>query len=89
MCLQRIIEGKDRARDEQRPVRDGDIQTACQQTCPTQAITFGDLKDGASRMSKLSRSARGYHVFEELGSRSSITYLKKVTRDSQPSSEDS
>ncbi len=83
MCLQRIIEGKDRARDEQRPGRDGDIQTACQQTCPTQAITFGDLKDGASRVSKLSRSPRGYHVFEDLGTRSSITYLKKVTREQE------
>ena len=81
MCLHRIIAGKDRARDAQRPVRDGDIRTACQQTCPTQAITFGDLKDGASRVSRLSRSPRGYHVFEELGTRSSITYLKKVTRE--------
>jgi Fe-S-cluster-containing dehydrogenase component len=80
MCLQRIIAGKDRARGENRAVRDGDIVTACQQTCPTQAITFGDLKDGASRASKLARSPRGYHVFEELGTRSSITYLKKVTR---------
>jgi molybdopterin-containing oxidoreductase family iron-sulfur binding subunit len=81
MCVQRIIEGKDRARDAKRPVRDGDIQTACQQTCPTQAITFGDLKDGGSRVSKLARSPRGYHVLEELGTRSSITYLKKVLRE--------
>ena len=80
MCLQRIIAGKDRARGENRAVRDGDIVTACQQTCPTQAITFGDLKDGASRASKLARSPRGYHVFEELGTRPAITYLKKVTR---------
>jgi molybdopterin-containing oxidoreductase family iron-sulfur binding subunit len=81
MCIQRIIAGKDRARDQQRPVRDGDIQTACQQTCPTQAITFGDLKDGASGVSRLSRSPRGYRVLEELGTRSSITYLKKVVRE--------
>jgi molybdopterin-containing oxidoreductase family iron-sulfur binding subunit len=80
MCLQRIIAGKDRARDAGRPVRDGDILTACQQTCPTQAITFGDLKDGQSRVATLARSPRGYHVFEELGTRSSVTYLKKVTR---------
>ncbi len=81
MCIHRIIAGKDRARDDKRPVRDGDILTACQQTCPTQAITFGDLKDGASRVSKLSRSPRGYRVLEELGTRSSITYLKKVLRE--------
>jgi molybdopterin-containing oxidoreductase family iron-sulfur binding subunit len=80
MCVQRIVAGKDRAKDAQRPVQDGDIQTACQQTCPTQAITFGDLKDGQSRVAKLARSPRGYHVFDELGTRSSVTYLKKVTR---------
>jgi molybdopterin-containing oxidoreductase family iron-sulfur binding subunit len=55
--------------------------TACQQTCPTDAIVFGDLKDGASRVSKLSASARGYHSLGELGTRPAITYLKKVTRE--------
>jgi molybdopterin-containing oxidoreductase family iron-sulfur binding subunit len=81
MCVQRIIKGKDEAQDEGRPVRDGDIQTACQQTCPTQAITFGDLKDDKAAVSKLSRSSRGYHVLEELGTRPAVTYLKKVVRD--------
>ncbi len=80
MCLQRIIEGKDHARDAGRPVKDGEIKTACQQTCPTQAITFGDLKDDKAQVSKLSRSARGYHVLEELGTRPAVTYLKKVVR---------
>ncbi len=80
MCLQRIIAGKAQARDDGRPVKDGDIQTACQQTCPTQAITFGDLKNGGARVSKLSRSPRGYHVLEELGTRPAVTYLKKVVR---------
>jgi Fe-S-cluster-containing dehydrogenase component len=80
MCLQRIIEGKDHARDAGRPVKDGEIKTACQQTCPTQAITFGDLKDDRSQVTKLSRSARGYHVLEELGTRPAVTYLKKVVR---------
>jgi molybdopterin-containing oxidoreductase family iron-sulfur binding subunit len=80
MCLQRIVEGKDHARDAGRPVKDGEIKTACQQTCPTQAISFGDLKDDKSQVSKLSRSARGYHVLEELGTRPAVTYLKKVVR---------
>jgi len=80
MCLQRIIAGKDRAKDEKRPVRDGDIQTACQQTCPTQAITFGNLKDEASSVTKLMRSPRAYHVLEEIGTRPSVTYLRKVVR---------
>jgi len=80
MCLQRIIAGKDRARDENRAVRDGDIQTACQQTCPTQAITFGNLKDEGSSVTKLTHSPRAYHVLEEIGTRPSITYLRKVVR---------
>ena len=81
MCVQRIIEGKDHARDAGRRPKDGEIRTACQQTCPTQAITFGDLKDDKSEVAKLSRSARGYHVLEELGTRPAVTYLKKVVRD--------
>jgi anaerobic selenocysteine-containing dehydrogenase/Fe-S-cluster-containing dehydrogenase component len=80
LCLQRIAKGKNEARDAGHPLRDGDIQTACQQTCPTQAITFGDLKDGQSRASKLSASGRGYHVLEELLTRPAVTYLKKVVR---------
>ncbi len=81
MCVQRIIQGKDAARDENRPVRDGEIRTACQATCPTQAITFGDLKDDRAAVSRLSRSPRGYHVLEELGTQPAITYLKKVVRE--------
>jgi Fe-S-cluster-containing dehydrogenase component len=80
MCLQRIQVAKERARDEDRPVRDGDMQTACQQTCPTRAITFGNLKDGSAQVSKLSRSPRSYHVLEDVGTRPSVTYLKKVVR---------
>jgi anaerobic selenocysteine-containing dehydrogenase/Fe-S-cluster-containing dehydrogenase component len=80
MCIQRIVAGKDRARDVRRPVRDGDIVTACQQTCPTQAITFGNLKDEGSQVSKLAHAPRAYHVLEEIGTRPSVTYLKKVVR---------
>jgi molybdopterin-containing oxidoreductase family iron-sulfur binding subunit len=80
MCLQRIIKGKNDARDAGRPVQDGDIETACQQTCPARAITFGDLKDGQAMVSRLSASPRSYHVLEELGTRPAVTYLKKVVR---------
>lgn len=83
MCLQRIIAGKARARSEGRRVRDGEILTACQQTCPTQAITFGDLKDPASQVARLSASPRGYHVLGELGTRPAVTYLKKVLREEE------
>ena len=80
MCIQRIVAGKDRARDDRRAVRDGDIQTACQQTCPTQAIAFGNLKDDTSAVSKLSHSPRAYHVLEEIATRPGVTYLRKVVR---------
>ncbi len=80
MCLQRIVAAKAAARDNGRPVKDGDMQTACQQTCPTRAITFGNLKDASFETSKLSLSPRGYHVLGEIGTRSSLTYLKKVVR---------
>ncbi len=79
-CIQRIQEGKDRAKDEGRPVRDGEVTPACAQTCPTQALTFGNLQDPASRVSRHSHDPRGYTVFESLNTRPAITYLKKVRR---------
>ena len=78
-CVQRIQEGKDRARDEDRPVRDGDVTPACAQTCPAQAIVFGDLNDPDSRVSQLSAADRGYHALGVLNTRPGVTYLKKVT----------
>ena len=79
-CVQRIVEGKNTARMENRSVRDGEIQTACQQACPAQAITFGDLKDPESSVVKLAeqQSAREYKVLEELNTLPSITYLKRI-----------
>ena len=58
-CVQRIQEGKDRAKDENRPVRDGDVVPACAQTCPGQAIVFGDLNDPASRVAQLGATPAG------------------------------
>ena len=78
-CVQRIQEGKDRARDEDRPPRDGDVTPACAQTCPAQAIVFGDLNDPDSRVSQLSAADRGYHALGVLNTRPAVTYLKKVT----------
>jgi molybdopterin-containing oxidoreductase family iron-sulfur binding subunit len=81
MCVQRILEGKGNAKDESRPVRDGEIQTACAQSCPTQAIVFGDLLDPESQVSKLSHGERRYWVLEELNTKPGVTYLKKLERD--------
>jgi molybdopterin-containing oxidoreductase family iron-sulfur binding subunit len=79
-CVQRIVEGKDRARREARPLADGEIVPACAQSCPTQAIVFGDLLDKASRVNQASASARRYTVFEELNTRPAITYLERERR---------
>ena len=80
-CVQRIQDGKQTARDEDRPVRDGDVSPACAQSCPAQAIVFGDMNDPRSRVSRLSDDARAYHVLSELNTRPAVTYLKKVTQD--------
>jgi molybdopterin-containing oxidoreductase family iron-sulfur binding subunit len=77
-CVQRIRTAKDVAKDEGRKVRDGEVDPACAQTCPTEAIVFGDLKDPGSRVSQLARDARGYHVLGRLNTRPAITYLKKI-----------
>ena len=77
-CVQRIQDGKDRARDDDRPVQDGDVTPACAQTCPAQAIVFGDMNDPQSRVSQLSAADRGYHALGVLNTRPAVTYLKKV-----------
>ena len=81
MCVQRILEGKGNAKDENRKVRDGEIKTACQQSCPTQAIVFGDLLDPESQVARLSNGERKYWVLGDLNTKPGVTYLKKIQRD--------
>jgi molybdopterin-containing oxidoreductase family iron-sulfur binding subunit len=80
-CVQRINAAKNTVRDEdlEAVVPDGFFQTACQQTCPTDAIVFGNLKDPNSQVSKLSRGPLAYSVLEELNTRPANFYLKQVT----------
>ena len=80
-CVQRIQDGKEVARDENRPMQDGDVSPACAQSCPAQAIVFGDMNDPASRVSQLSDDERVYHVLHDLNTRPAVTYLKKVSRN--------
>lgn len=77
-CIQRIQEGKDKAKDFGRKVEDGEIKTACQQSCPADAIVFGDINDPKSKVSRMAKNERGYHVLADLNTRPSITYLTKV-----------
>jgi anaerobic selenocysteine-containing dehydrogenase/Fe-S-cluster-containing dehydrogenase component len=79
-CIQRIRVAKDTAKDEARKVKDGDVKTACQQTCPSQAILFGDLMDPESEVAKHVNHDRGYKMLGDLNTHPSVTYLKKVTR---------
>jgi molybdopterin-containing oxidoreductase family iron-sulfur binding subunit len=77
-CVQRIQNGKIQAELEDRKVRDGDIVTACQAVCPTEAIVFGDVNDPNSRVSKLKRSERNYSLLGELNTRPRTTYLSQL-----------
>lgn len=77
-CANRIRAAKERALDENRKVKDGEIQTACAQTCPSGAIVFGDLLDHNSMVSKLSTDPRRYRVLEELGTEPGVIFLKAV-----------
>jgi molybdopterin-containing oxidoreductase family iron-sulfur binding subunit len=78
MCVQRIQESKAEVRRRGRELADGDIQTACQQSCPADAIVFGDRSDPHSRLSALKSGPRHYHVLEELNTRPAVGYLTKI-----------
>ena len=84
-CVQRIRGAQNRARLEDRNVKDGDIVTACQQTCPSDAIVFGDLNDHHSRVFELAGNPRGYHVLAGLNTKPAITYLARVVAQDAPS----
>ncbi|MFN2572464.1 MAG: molybdopterin-dependent oxidoreductase [Gemmatimonadales bacterium] len=84
-CVQRIRGAQNQARLEDRNVRDGDIMTACQQTCPSDAIVFGDLNDRRSRVYELAGNPRGYHVLAGLNTKPAITYLARVVAQDTPS----
>ncbi len=77
-CLQRIVAARRQARQEGRPLRDGDIVPACAQTCPTEAIVFGDLNDPDSRVARLFAHARAYAVLEDLNVRPRLKYLARL-----------
>jgi molybdopterin-containing oxidoreductase family iron-sulfur binding subunit len=76
-CTQRIEAAHVLADKENRPLRRDEVTTACQQACPTQAITFGDLKDKDSAVAKQRSSGRHYTLLEELGTRPRTTYLAR------------
>ena len=78
MCVQRIQAGKLKAKLDKRTLKDGDIKMACQQTCPTNAIIFGDGNDPESEVSKALKSERTYYVLEEINTKPGVGYQTKV-----------
>jgi MoCo/4Fe-4S cofactor protein with predicted Tat translocation signal len=77
-CVQRIQAGKINAEKDGREVHDGEIMTACQQACPTQAIVFGNINDGDARVSKLKGEPTNYSLLAELNTRPRTTYLATI-----------
>ena len=77
-CVQRIKAGKNTAKDENRPLKDGDITPACQEVCPTDAITFGDLNDKNSKVAKYYEEKRSYALLEEFNAAPRIRYQAKI-----------
>ncbi len=86
-CVQRIEAARQPAKDQGVPIPDGAVQTACQQSCPTNAITFGNSKDPKSVVvAKASDEKRSYHSLQILNTRPAVTYLKQVRRIADDSS---
>jgi molybdopterin-containing oxidoreductase family iron-sulfur binding subunit len=77
-CVQRIGAARADARLDDRSIRDGEVTTACQQACPTQAIVFGDVNDPQSAVSRLKRSPRNYALLGELNTQPRTTYLARI-----------
>ncbi|HEY4818239.1 MAG TPA: TAT-variant-translocated molybdopterin oxidoreductase [Candidatus Acidoferrum sp.] len=77
-CVQRINNGRIEAEKQNRPIRDGEVITACAQACPSDAIVFGNANDPNTRVAKLKAQQRNYNVLGELNTRPRTTYLAAV-----------
>jgi molybdopterin-containing oxidoreductase family iron-sulfur binding subunit len=83
-CIQRIQEVKIKAeKEDNRKIVDGEIITACQQACPTQAITFGDLNDPQSKVAQMAALKRNYSLLDDLNNRPRTTYLGNVRNSNE------
>jgi molybdopterin-containing oxidoreductase family iron-sulfur binding subunit len=80
-CIQRIKAMHTKAKNEKRTIHDGEIIPACVQTCPTNALVFGNLMDRQSRVRKLADDPRAYQVMGYLNTKPAVIYLKKVVQE--------
>jgi len=80
-CIQRIKDAHNRAKNEGRTIRDGEIQPACLQTCPSGVFTFGNLMDEQSKVRKMAADKRAYQVMGYLNTKPAVIYLKKVVQE--------
>jgi len=78
LCVQRIQLGKLKAKMESRPVKDGEIVTACAQSCPTNAIVFGNVNDPESRVATLIKDERNYLLLADLDTQPNVFYMTKI-----------
>ncbi len=76
-CHHRLQKARDQAAAEARPLREGDYVPACAESCPSAAISFGDLDDPQQRVAELSRDPRAFRLHEELGTQPKVYYLSK------------
>jgi molybdopterin-containing oxidoreductase family iron-sulfur binding subunit len=77
-CVQRISAARITAKIEGREIGDGEVVTACQAACPTQAIVFGNINDPSSRVAQLKASPLNYSLLAELNTQPRTTYLAKL-----------
>jgi Fe-S-cluster-containing dehydrogenase component len=77
-CIQRINAARYVAEGEDRPIRDGEVITACEAACPTRAIVFGNVNDPKSRVSELKADPRNYGMLSELNTRPRTTYVARL-----------
>jgi molybdopterin-containing oxidoreductase family iron-sulfur binding subunit len=87
-CIHRINRAKRTERRTGEPIRDGELQPACAQACPTDAIVFGDWNDRNSRVNRLARDKRNYQLLGNLGTEPVVVYLKKVDPSAPQSAEE-
>jgi Fe-S-cluster-containing dehydrogenase component len=80
-CVQRIKDAHGVAKDEKREIRDGEVQPACVQTCPTKALIFGNLMDQNTQVRKRVEDRRAYQVMGYLNTKPAVIYLKKVVQE--------